>query len=369
MALRPLSPGTGNSVGATESARIRPPATEPKAAGHRFDVDVLRLLASCTVILGHVSATFIHAVDGERGNGSGAYWTGHVFEAVNAFAVPVFFAIAGWGVLVGAVPRDEHRMWTRIIRTGVPLFVWTGIYLTWAWLRDRNEQPMIELAVDGLFASVQPAYHLWFLYVYLPVVAVLAFAVLVKDGRRPWKLGLALLAIATGPTALSTVSEVTGWAVPRMGWGFGTYSIVYAIGGALLLALPGSALRGRRWPFAALLPVAMAGVLWYHTQVHYVIPNAHLFVGTMTACVLLLVSRRNVPERLRPLIRRGANAAMGAYMIHVLFVEELVRPLVSADMSAPTATLTLLGMLTVVITLSYGSSLLWERLGLRRLLG
>ncbi|GAA4688434.1 hypothetical protein GCM10023347_50270 [Streptomyces chumphonensis] len=371
MASRSLTARPDDAAPAAEASEVGhgPPAATTRGREHRFDVDVLRLLASCTVMLGHVAATFIHAVDDDRSNGAGAYWTGHFFEAVNSFAVPVFFAIAGWGVLVGATPRNEGRMWTRIVRTGVPLFVWTGVYLVWAWARDRNDDPVVDLAVDSLFASVQPAYHLWFLYAYLPVVAVLAFAVLLRDGQRPWKLGVALLAVAVAPSTLSTVGEVTGWAVPRVGWGFGTYSLVYAVAGGLLIALPGSVLRGRRWPFAVLLPLTMAGCLWYHTQIHYVIPNAHLFVGLMTACVLLLVSRRRVPERLRGPLRRLADAAMGAYMVHVLFVEELVRPLVSADLGGAAAVGTLLGLLGAVIALSYGASLLWGRLGLRRLLG
>jgi surface polysaccharide O-acyltransferase-like enzyme len=110
-------------------------------------------------------------------------------------------------------------------------------------------------------------------------------------------------------------------------------------------------------------------VLWYHTQIHYVAPNAHLFVGTMTICVLLLVSRVRVPERLRPPLRKLAGAALGAYMVHVLFLEEIAARAISADLSAPVAGLLLIGLLALVITLSYATSLLWGRLNLRRLLG
>ncbi|MBW1602746.1 acyltransferase [Streptomyces sp. JJ66] len=351
----------------TEIAAGQEPA--PATREHRFDIDVLRLVASCTVILGHVAAAFIQAVGNDRAAGSGAYWTGHVFEAVNSFAVPVFFAIGGWGVLVGARPRDEATMWRRIVRSGLPLFVWTGVYLVWAWLRDRNDKPMTELALDSLFGSVQPAYHLWFLYAYLPVVAALACAVLVRDGGRPWKLGLALLGVAALPSLLSTVRDVTGWAVPAVGWSFGTYSVVYAVGGALLLALPARALRGRRWIFGVLLPLTMAACFWYHTQIHYVIPNAHLIVGVMTLCVLLLVSRTRVPQRWREPLTRLGGAAMGAYLVHVLFVEELLRPLISPDMGLLAASGLLLGMFAVVTALSYAVSLAWGRLGLRRYLG
>ncbi|MEE1929416.1 acyltransferase [Streptomyces sp. TRM 70351] len=369
------TPASTAPATAASDPSARPVADGPLAADpapppeHRFDIDVLRLVASCAVILGHVAAAFLHAVGNEEARGSDVYWTGHVVEALNSFAVPVFFAIAGWGVLVGAVPGSEARMWRRVVRSGVPLFTWTGVYLLWAWLRNRNAEPMVELAVDALFGSVRPAYHLWFLYAYLPIVAVLGCAVLLRDGRWPWRLCLALLGVAVAPSLLSTVGDVTGWETPSVGWGFDTYSLAYAVGGALLLALPARALRGRRWLFAVLLPLTMAACLWYHTQIHYVIPNAHVIVAVMTASVLLLVSRVRVPERYRPALTKLSGAAMGAYMVHVLFVEELVHPLVSADLGAPAAAALLLGTLALVIGLSYGVSLLWGRLGLRRFLG
>ncbi|MFI8093347.1 acyltransferase [Streptomyces sp. NPDC086080] len=335
---------------------------------HRFDIDLLRLICSATIMLGHVGAQFIHSTDNDPTNGPGTYWAGHVAEAINPFAVPMYFAIAGWAVLVGAPPRDSARMWQRIVRNTVPLFAWTAVYLVWAWLRDRNDKPMTELATDSLVGSVQPAYHLWFMYNYIPIIALLAFAMLITAGKRPWTLGAALLGIAVLPSVLTTVAEVTGAEMPTVAWGFGTYSLVYAVGGALLFALPAGALRWR-WPLYLVLPLTMAGALWYNTQIHYVMPNAHLFVAAMSICVLLLISRVRVPERLRPVLRKLAGAALGAYMVHVLFVEEIVAPLVSPDLSRPVAGLLLTGLVVTVMVLSFAASLLWGRLNLRRLLG
>ncbi|MFJ5836022.1 acyltransferase [Streptomyces shenzhenensis] len=335
---------------------------------HRFDIDLMRLICSGTVMLGHVGSQFISSTENDAANGSGSYWAGHIAEAINPFAVPMYFAIAGWAVLVGAPPRDSGRMWQRIVRNVVPLFAWTAIYLVWAWLRDRNEDPMTELAEDSLFGSVEPAYHLWFMYNYIPIIVLLAFAMLIKDGKRPWGLGAALLGIAVLPSVFTTISEVTEREMPSVAWGFGTYSLVYAVGGAMLFALPAGAVRPR-WLLYALLPLTMVGALWYNTQIHYVVPNAHLFVAAMSVCVLLLISRIRIPEKHRPLLKKLAGAALGAYMVHVLFVEELVEPLVSPDLSGPVAGLLLVGLLAAVMVLSFATSLLWGKLNLRRLLG
>lgn len=347
------------------------PAQEQTAAPareHRFDIDLMRLICSATIMLGHVGAQFIRATGNDPDNGAGSYWAGHVAEAINPFAVPMYFAIAGWAVLVGAPPRDGARMWQRVVRNTVPLFAWTAVYLVWAWLRDRNDRPMTELAEHSLFGSVQPAYHLWFMYNYIPIIMLLAFAMLIKAGKRPWGLGAALLGIAVLPSVLTTVAELTDREMAPVAWGFGTYSLVYAVGGALLFALPAGVVR-KRWPLYVVLPLTMAGALWYNTQIHYVMPNAHLFVAAMSICVLLLISRIRIPEKRRPLLKTLANAALGAYMVHVLFVEEIVTPLVSPDLSGPVAGLLLAGLVVAVMVLSFGTSLLWGKLNLRRLLG
>lgn len=345
------------------------PAVPKEPREHRFDVDLLRLVASCAVIVTHVCAALIHAVDQQRSAGEPVYWAGFVGDSATAFAVPVFFAIAGWAVVAGAPPGTSDRLWQRLIRNTVPMFVWTAVYLLWAWLRDRNEDPIVDLAVDSLFDSVEPAYHLWFMYAYLPIVVMLGFVVLLRAGQRPWGLGLLLLGLAGLGPALSTVHEVTGWETPRVGWGFGTYSVIYAVGGAFLLAAARPVPRRWRWPLAGLALATVAGIVWYNTDIHYVIPNAHPFVAILSACVILLIVRVRVPERRRPLVNRLANAALGAYLVHVILVEELVDRLVEPDFSAGQVALFLPTVLAVTVGLSYAASLLWGRLGLRRYLG
>ncbi|UGY91830.1 acyltransferase [Streptomyces gobiensis] len=367
----PEQSAPSSQPGSSQLRSSQPAEGKPAAARreHRYDIDLMRLICSCAVMLGHVGATFISAVDRQEANGPGAYWVGHIADSANEFAVPMYFAMAGWAVLVGAPPRDSGQIWQRIVRNGLPLFIWTGAYLSLAWMRSRNEEPITELAVDSLFGSVRPAYHLWFMYAYIPIIAVLAFAMLVKAGKRPWRLGLALLATATAPSVLTTFGELTGWDTPSFGWGFGTYSLVYAVGGALLFALPTGVPHRHRWLLLPVLLAAFAGCLWYNTQVQYVIPNAHLFVAALTLCVLLLVSRVRIPVRLRPVLSKLAGAALGAYMVHVFFVEELVRPMVSASRGGLVSGVLLIGLLLATVTLSYAASLLWGQLRLRRFLG
>jgi surface polysaccharide O-acyltransferase-like enzyme len=350
----------------------RPPGSPSGAAARaerRFDIDLIRLICCSAVMVKHVAGAFIGAVERDESNGASTYWAGMIADAANQYAVPMFFAMAGWAVLVGAPPRDGAHMWQRVVRNGTPLFVWTAAYIAWAWYQEANTRPTSEIAVDSLFGTVQPAYHLWFLYAYLPIVMMLGFAMLIRSGQRPYGLGAVLLVVACLPQLLGTVSELTDWRQPAVTWGFATYSVIYALGGAMLFALPR---RLPAWGRRLLIPVvllAMAGCVWWDTQVHYVIANGHPFVAVLTIGLLLLLARIPVSERWRPVVTRLSGAAMGAYMVHVFFVEELVKRWVSADYGPLEAVSMLVAMVAMTMVLSYSVSLLWGRLNLRRWLG
>ncbi|WP_332888282.1 acyltransferase [Streptomyces carminius] len=376
---RPSPPGTpdalsedpsgGPSTGPSDVSSGPAPRPPRPDREHRYDVDLARLVCSVAVMLGHIGGVFLTAVEREEANGPAVYWTGHLIEAVNPFAVPVFFAIAGWAVLVGAPPADDRRMWRRITRNVLPMFVWTALYLLWGRLWGTNDGPVTRLALDAVFGSVRPAYHLWFMYAYIPLIIALAFAVLLRAGKRPWGLGAVLLVCAAAPSLLADLERWTGWDLPHFGWGFGVYQLMYALGGALLFALPAHAVAGRRLLWTVPLLLTAAGVLWYHTQVHYVIPNAHPLVAVMTGALLMTLVRVRVPERWRPLLGRLSGAALGAYLVHVMVISAIVEPLVAPELSgAVTGPLSVL-LLAATVAVSFGASLLWGRLGLRRYLG
>ncbi|MFE4452092.1 acyltransferase [Streptomyces sp. NPDC056796] len=344
------------------------PAARPHRE-HRYDIDLLRLLCSVGVILCHTGSAFVNTAGREAANGPGVYWAGLVADSAGRFAVPLFFAIAGWVVLVGAPVRDGRGLWQRIVRIVVPLAVWTVLYIAWGRVRGTNGAPAGELGLDALFASVRPAYHLWYLYAYIPVILLLAFAALVMSGKRPWGLGVALLALGAAPTLAGDLSATTGLDLPRFGWGFGPYQLIYAVLGALVLALPAGTF-GRRslwW----LLPAGafLAAIVVYQHEVHYAIPYAGVLVALFSAGVLFGLHRLRVPERTRPALARLAGASFGAYMIHVLVLGVLTDVLVDTRPALPVAAALVLAVTAATTALSFGAALLWTRLGLTRLLG
>ncbi|MFD9503549.1 acyltransferase [Streptomyces sp. NPDC060035] len=359
------TPATAPSPEPTPKTALQPrPIRE-----HRYDIDLIRLLCSVGVILCHTGSAFVATAGRTPFEGPATYWAGLVADSAGRFAVPLFFAIAGWVVLVGAPVRDGRRLWKRIVRIVVPLAVWTALYLVWGRLRSTNDDPIGDLALDSLFASVRPAYHLWYLYAYIPVIMLLAFAAMVKAGKRPWGLGAALLVLAAAPSLFGDVSSVTGLDMPRFGWSFGLYQVVYAVLGALLLAAPAGTFGRRQLWWLLLAGAALAAVVTYQHEVHYAIPYASVLVALFSGGVLLALHRVRVPERLRPGLTRLSNASFGAYMIHVLVLGVLTEALITVDLTWVAASALMAGVTAGTTILSFAAALLWTRLGLTRLLG
>ncbi|AKZ57738.1 putative integral membrane protein [Streptomyces ambofaciens ATCC 23877] len=360
----------------TAAEPLRGPAPEgtpaPRPRGeHRYDIDLVRVLASVGVIVCHAAGELMKSVDRDPSGGGPVYWTALVGDALSRCAVPLFFAIAGWVVLSGAPPRDGGQVRRRLTRIVVPMAVWTAVYLLWDRVRDANAEPTRDLAWDALFGSVRPAFHLWYLYAYVPVVLLLSVVLLIRAGKRPWGAGAVLLGLALAPTLLGDLARLLDVERPPFAWQFGVYQIVYAVAGALLLSLPGAAVtgRGRRLLWLAGGLCAWGAVAVYEHRVHFPGPYASVVVALLAGTLLMALNRIRVPERFRPLLGRLAGVSFGAYLVHLLFLEALAPRVVSADAGWPGAVGGLVGLTVATVVLSFAAALLWTRLRLGRWLG
>ncbi|WP_431945692.1 acyltransferase [Actinacidiphila sp. bgisy167] len=331
----------------------------------------MRVLCSIGVIVCHSAGQFLNAVGREPAGGRPVYWVALAGDGLSRCAVPLFFAMAGWVVLCGAPPRDGAQVRRRLTRIVVPMAVWTAAYLVWQWTRHPDARDVLRLACQSLFGSIQPAFHLWYVYAYVPVIAVLSLAALVRAGKRPYGLAAAFTALALAPTLLDDVAGLFHRKAPGFAWEPAPYQLAYAAAGALLLALPPSATTGRR---RRLLWLAggmggWAAVVAYEHVVHYPSPYAGVFVPFLAGALLMALNRITVPVRFRPLLSRLGAAAFGAYLAHLMFLRALAPHLVTAH----TGWLGAAGLLALLVAgttaLSFAASLLWTRLGLGRWLG
>jgi surface polysaccharide O-acyltransferase-like enzyme len=336
---------------------------QPKKA-HRHDVDVMRVLAGLTVMVGHSGGVLI----GRSEEGSNAWWLGHLAEAVNPWAVPMFFMIAGWAVLAGAPPRTEAKMWDRIVRHLVPLAVWSVIFVLGFNLFDTDEVNVRHDLARSFLEAGRPAFHLWYLYAYIPLILVFGTLVLFWRGGRPWRL--AALALVLGgstvwaPFALEIIgSDQTAWK-----WGFATYQVVYFVIGAFVIQ-HAHELRPPIWTLCLLFAVSALGVLWWESQREYPIANANPLIVGLAISVILIVSRIRLGDRMKTVVTRLASASFGAFLVHVFFLELFFEHLYDVEAGPLLLVVQYLGFLTLMAAVSYALSLTWGRLRLRRLLG
>ena len=144
----------------------------------RYDVDLIRVLATLAVIVLHTS----HLVDKVTpGHTSSGHYIALVADAAGRFAVPAFFALAGWAVLVASPPRNGATVGRRLVRIVVPMAVWTAGYIAFVHLNGwYASTPPKTFAINAIFGQILPAYHLWYLYAYIPLILLLSIAALLR---------------------------------------------------------------------------------------------------------------------------------------------------------------------------------------------
>ncbi|MEU6338656.1 acyltransferase [Streptomyces cellulosae] len=338
------------------------PAAAPEAPDRtpgrerRYDIDLLRVLCTAAVVLVHASAEFIDA---------GHRTTGILGDTAGRFAVPVFFAMAGWAALSGAPVGDETRLLSRLGRILRPMAVWTALYLLCAYL--TGETGVGAEAASALFGSVEAAFHLWYLYAYVPLLLLLGVLVLVVRRRAlPLKALALLVALAVAPALAGDVREVTGWAPPDWGWSVPLSTVVYAVAGAALLAAPR---LGPRALWAAGAAVAFAALAVYQLTVRHPAAYGGVAVAAVTFAVLGTVAGVRVPERVRPLVARLSDASFGTYLVHLLWVRLLVGPVAGRLPDGPWAPAVLAVTAVAAAAASFAVSVLWGRPAWRKWLG
>jgi surface polysaccharide O-acyltransferase-like enzyme len=339
------------SATATATAPTAPQSAPGAASGRRDDVDLLRVVCTAAVVLCHTAAAFVDA--GHRTAGVAA-------DSLTRFAVPAFFAMAGWAALVASPVRGERQLLRRADRIVRPMAVWTALYVLARGGADE--------AAGALFGSVEPAFHLWYLYVHVPLMLLLGAAVLlVRRAATPWWT-LALLGLcALGGTLRGDLGRVTGAELPGWAWGLSLYPLGYALAGAALLGAARSV--GPRWAWAAAAVAGFAAVGAYQLGFRFPAAYAALPVAALTLAVLGALRGVRVPRRWRGAVRRLSEASFGAYLVHLVFVAPLGGAVAARVAPGPPAAGALAGTALVCAAASFAAAHLWGRLRLRAWLG
>lgn len=126
-----------------------------------YSFDVMRIIATCIVVLGHISADYVKSYPSD----SLEFISNNLLNSFSRFAVPIFFMISGALML----NEDKKISNKKIIHAALHIFI---LLLTWSILYSvayHIVKPLIFKEAISISAIVHTIfyghYHMWFLFV------------------------------------------------------------------------------------------------------------------------------------------------------------------------------------------------------------
>lgn len=132
--------------------------------------DVLRVVASFSIVLLHVSASYWSVVDIHGRE----FLVMTIYNSLTRFAVPVFFMLSG--LFLVSPDRDNHGLFKRTVKLLILFYVWSAFYafqgIAVDTLRGEFSMEVWRAAVERfIFGHV----HMWFIqmllgfYILIPI--------------------------------------------------------------------------------------------------------------------------------------------------------------------------------------------------------
>jgi surface polysaccharide O-acyltransferase-like enzyme len=291
---------------------------QPPARTRTAWMDSARVVAIVVVVLIHVLAP---TVEGRGVDvGSAPWWLANALNSASRWSVPVFLMISGALALDPrrvSRPRDFYRRrWQRI---GIPLVVWTAVYLAFRALVLQPDLTAAEAAQS--VGRGAPFLQLYFLYI-LAALALITPFLKVITRHATWRMVLGfgavmlllgvvdqLLVYALGvgePTAVTRFLPFTGYYV--LGWAL--RDVVLRRRGVVVAAV----VAGASVAVVALLAaVGDFGTLGRYAYGFLSLPVAAMSVATFLLLHALFDDRAGWLQRVAPY-------AFGVFLVHGLLV-------------------------------------------------
>ena len=342
------------------------PAGLDRKADRTTYFDYLRILATFAVIVLHVSASNWSFVDVN----SAAWKTFNFYNGISRWCVPVFVMISGALFLNRDVPLKKICS-KYIFRLAVSFVVWSAVYSL--FLRDT--------AANRILSAVQGYYHMWFIpmiigvYLLIPLIRPV-----VRSGNRTRYYLLLSFVFAFAAPEVVTLTEDFGGPLVRKAVGAVNVDFAYMnmhmVMGYVSYFVLGYYLDritlGRKQRIA----VYALGLLGFVSTVGLNLTAAlrtqtlsQRYYGNFTVNVLLEAAAvftwfkygRYDHERMNRLVQRLSGYSFGAYLVHVLIIEQMSVRLGFQTLSfSPVFSIPCIGL--IVFVLSFGISALLNRI-------
>ncbi|UCD51991.1 MAG: acyltransferase family protein [Phycisphaerales bacterium] len=296
-------------------------------------INRLRILAIYLVVTAHVAIWL--AMEAEPFTFD--WWVGAWLFYLGHASIPIFVMISG-ALLLDDSRHESIRQFyqRRLLRVGVPLTFWTGVYLAARVFID-GEHLSVARAIRLILAG-DPYYHLWFLYMIFGLYLVTpALRVFVRCADQAQRLSVIVVGLILANAYFQT--DVLLWDDQRSIFTMFLPYIPYYLCGYelhridpkrvplryLVLAVVVSALY-----LAAFFNVFMArqgGVGVRYLFDFFTPPLAFLSIGIFWAAYLHDATSNRVTGIRRTALEWVASTTLGIYVLHPLVLEGVRRAL------------------------------------------
>lgn len=376
-------------VNAAEAPKAAPPArlrrafgsgsapTRPTPAATAW-LDIIRNAAMLAVIVVHAFAPVVVTTYADLGSPS--WWTANAVDSLVRWCVPVFIMISGALLLR---PRHEglrEFYVRRFSRIGVPLVVWTVLYLSWEHVREGST---LREAVSDVMSG-EPALHLYFLFVLAGLYILTPFLRLITrhaPTRMLWWFALLMSSLGVADQFVVAFDGAGGPnAVTRFLPYMGYYLIGYLLRDVNLnrrqMWLAGAALVGTA-AATALGAYGLARVTGgWGSEAEYIYDylSPTVFLMSVAAFLLLgalgrrwsvLVDEHRDTEPARRRLKVLSDISFGVFLVHVMVLSTL-RDLTGIPDSAGGMLAMCTAHVAVVLVVSAAAVLLIRRIPVLR---
>lgn len=328
-----MSPENAISAGAHA-----PSAAPTDVASPLYWADAVRTLAMFGVVLLHLAAVPNHNIASITAEW---WWWANLYDASARMSVPLFIMLSG-ALLLTRPETTAREIWRRIFKIGLPLILWTLIYLGWRTYLRADDFTAAAIARHILNGMETPAYpHLWFLYImlglYLLIPVLRPFVAHASGATQLYFAGLWIFVTVLQPAFQGMAGYSISLSLPAAS-GFIGY---FVIGAALHRHVPPRLPRRAFWAcvvaFLVGLAVAVLGTFYLSRNGNrldeYFYAPLTFNVIAMSISAFLIIRHVVTPFQtalghkpvVRSVLTKTSALAFGIYLVHPIVIDSLDR--------------------------------------------
>ena len=327
-------------------------------------IDNLRIYAILCIILLHVTGIYFYVYHGVNT----AKLSFYIFlSALTRVGVPIFFMLTG--ILMFSKKEEDYKTYlkTRVKRLVLAYGFFSILYYMYHVLIDHIHFSVFDLIRQ--MTSYQTEYHLWFMpviiviYIFLPFIRMLIKHIKREDLK---KLIIVIFVLSNGLKAIESVTAMFGYSL------MSSFVLPDLIGYTNYLLIGYYLDNGKYTIHKKLIIITVLSILSMIPATLFVSRNEinttfmnslSIFVLAPSILVFLLFknSKKSFPERISTWISRNANQVFYVYLIHILFLNIILKimPSLFESKSIWLELLIIIMVWIIVTALSFGFAKIW----------